>query len=248
MRLARGEHAVKADQLFIAGRFAAAQVVEEVIGVEGAEGAGAGSGVQAPDVQIVAVTAGARIPHVRQWEAVDKQRVFAAKGAAFFFGGKAQMQLVRAYVLRAQALALAITQQLPADKTADAPDLVIQRAGAEHLALSALWGKRAERDRGGAGTAEILEIILVKVAVQHMQWNPAVLAGVLNERHLRLHPRRFKAKVAVDNGVVDGHEGMGTGRVAVLAGHEGEDGGLHARAQREYFHGLPPMRCQGFSG
>ena len=147
------------------------------------------------------------------------------------------MQLVRAYVLRAQALALAITQQLPADKTADAPDLVIQRAGAEHLALSALRGKRAEGDRGGAGAAEVLEIILVKVAVQHMQWNPAVLAGVLNERHLRLHPRRFKAKVAVDNGVVDGHEGMGTGCVAVLTGHEGEGGGLHARAQREYFHG-----------
>ena len=158
------------------------------------------------------------------------------------------MQLVRAYVLRAQALALAITQQLPADKTADAPDLVIQRAGAEHLALSALRRKRAEGDRGGAGAAEVLEIILVKVTVQHMKRDSAVLAGVLNERHLRLHPRRFETKVAVDDGVVDGHEGMGTGRVAVLAGHEGEGGGLHACTQREYFHGLPPMRCQGFSG
>ena len=127
--------------------------------MEGAEGAGAGAGLQAPYLLDIAVAVRPGKFHLYQREAVDEHRIGARFTASGFFQAESDVHFMGLFVLVLEPLSFLIAQQVPPYILGDQFHLIVDGAVAGHFALMAVIPKGPPRDADGPPLTKILNEI-----------------------------------------------------------------------------------------
>ena len=130
-----------------------------------------------------------------------------------------------------------VAQQLIADKFLDHCDLVVHRAGAACNAARLVIIVQCPEWHGRyPPNTEILDIVLIQIALQNIEWNAGALAGPLNKLDLLRDPGRLDPKVAVYDGIIPRHFRVPHWKMDLLTRDQRQCCTLHPGATAQYFH------------